>query len=106
MSNQYSSFKINADHPCLAGHFPGNPIVPGVVVLDEISHAILGKYNVHKIIGFSSVKFLQPLLAGQNVSVNIVEPSEPDKTNIKIKFNANLNDTVIAQGEIKLERVD
>lgn len=106
MSDQYSSFKINADHPCLAGHFPGNPIVPGVVILDEISNAILGKFNEYKIIGFSSVKFLQPLLAEQNVSVNIVEPSEPDKVDVKIKFNANLNDTVIAQGEIKLERVD
>jgi len=30
------SFTIPETHPSLAGHFPGNPIVPGVVMLDRI----------------------------------------------------------------------
>lgn len=29
------SIGIAADHPALAGHFPGMPIVPGAVLLDE-----------------------------------------------------------------------
>jgi 3-hydroxyacyl-[acyl-carrier-protein] dehydratase len=31
---------ISADHPSLPGHFPGTPIVPGVVILDEILAAL------------------------------------------------------------------
>ena len=32
---QVHSFRVEADHPALEGHFPGRPIVPGVVLLDE-----------------------------------------------------------------------
>jgi 3-hydroxymyristoyl/3-hydroxydecanoyl-(acyl carrier protein) dehydratase len=31
---------IGADHPALAGHFPGQPLVPGVLLLDEALRAI------------------------------------------------------------------
>lgn len=35
-------FRVPADHPSLPGHFPGNPIVPGVLLLDHVLHALRG----------------------------------------------------------------
>ncbi len=35
-----TSISIPVDHPAFAGHFPGTPIVPGVVLLDEALFAI------------------------------------------------------------------
>ncbi len=32
-------FSVPAGHPSLAGHFPGRPIVPGVLLLDAVLQA-------------------------------------------------------------------
>ena len=60
---------IAIDHPAFAGHFPGSPIVPGVVLLDETLHAISTGTSqpgdVRQAWQISSVKFLSPLLPGE-----------------------------------------
>jgi 3-hydroxymyristoyl/3-hydroxydecanoyl-(acyl carrier protein) dehydratase len=55
-----------ADHPSVAGHFPGYPIVPGALILDEVVMAIAGTaHNGHVVI--RTTKFLIPLLPGEDV---------------------------------------
>lgn len=55
---------IHADHPALPGHFPGEPVVPGVVLLDRVLAQVerLGGRGLARI---HTVKFLAPLLPGQ-----------------------------------------
>lgn len=98
------SFEIKATHPCLAGHFPGNPVVPGVVILDEVTQVILRQFSSCKVIGFYSVKFLVPLMAEQKVVVQIGEQVDMSHEFSKIKFTASFNDALIVQGEVKLEK--
>jgi 3-hydroxyacyl-[acyl-carrier-protein] dehydratase len=35
-----TTLPIAADHPAHAGHFPGMPVLPGVVLLDATLHAL------------------------------------------------------------------
>ena len=70
-SNSHSEkIHIAAKHPTLPGHFPGNPVVPGVVLLDRVTAAIERAWGLH-VGGFPQVKFLRPLGPGQTVELII-----------------------------------
>jgi 3-hydroxymyristoyl/3-hydroxydecanoyl-(acyl carrier protein) dehydratase len=59
-----ASLRIDATHPALPGHFPGDPVVPGVVLLDAVADA-LARDGGGALRRLASVKFLAPLRPGQ-----------------------------------------
>ena len=61
-----NEFSIPVDHPALPGHFPGRPIVPGVVVLDRVLAAIEAQHGALGPLRMPQVKFVQPLLPRQS----------------------------------------
>lgn len=65
-----STLTIGAEHPALAGHFPGTPIVPGVVLLDETLRAVeqdaAGAATRWRI---STAKFLSPVRPGEELTL-------------------------------------
>ena len=67
---QQTVFHIPDDHPAFAGHFPGMPIVPGVLLLDEAIHVIaVANGQVQQNWQIGSVKFLSPLGPGSSVVI-------------------------------------
>jgi len=53
---------IPKDHPSFTGHFPGNPVVPGVVILGEVVNALRMRDGSDvEVLGAPSIKFLHPL---------------------------------------------
>jgi len=60
------AFTIPADHPALPGHFPGHPIVPGVVLLDHAIAALGASLNRPlDTWRLASAKFLSPVAPGE-----------------------------------------
>lgn len=62
---------IGAAHPSLAGHFPGRPVVPGVVLLDAVRAAAEEFYGAQRLAALPQVKFLQPLLPEQRFDIQL-----------------------------------
>jgi len=62
-------FSIPADHPSLPGHFPGRPVVPGVVVLDKVMQALAQRGIAPPAWRLAHVKFLHPLLPEQQAEI-------------------------------------
>ncbi len=61
---------VPADHPAFAGHFPGIPIFPGVMLLDMALHAITAATGVAlNACEISSVKFLSPARPGDELAI-------------------------------------
>lgn len=56
---------IGEDHPCLPGHFPGNPIVPGALLLADVFAKLAEAHPGYAVVALEQVKFLRPLRPGE-----------------------------------------
>ena len=92
-------FTISPDHPSLPGHFPGKPIVPGVVLLERVIEAIEAAQGPLLPLRLPQVKFMQPLLPGESADVHL-EGSAP-----RWRFRVMRAEVLLASGEIVAQAV-
>lgn len=55
------AWTVPARHPAFVGHFPGRPIVPGVVLLDRLLACVGARCDI------ASAKFLSPAVPGETL---------------------------------------
>lgn len=88
---------IGYDHPSLAGHFPGHPVVPGVVLLNEVLDTLRhGSAAPLVVTGLPMVKFSSPLRPGEVVTIHIVEEGAGHAT-----FSCQVDARLVASGAIE-----
>ena len=89
--------RIPATHPTLAGHFPGRPVVPGVVLVQEAiraAEAWLGRPLSIRTI--PQIKFSTPLLPEQDCLLELaLVPGEN-----RLRFTIRRDDDLIVQGTL------
>ena len=90
---------IRANHPTLPGHFPGAPLVPGVVILDEVLAALIEWRQDSQLTGIRMVKFLAPLQPEQAFTISL---SVRNEHAAEIDFWCRAEDRVIAEGQLEV----
>ena len=70
-------FTVPASHPSLPGHFPGRPVVPGVVLLAHVQAAIEAAHGPLAALRLPQVKFMRPLLPGEPAAIELEPVDAP-----------------------------
>jgi 3-hydroxymyristoyl/3-hydroxydecanoyl-(acyl carrier protein) dehydratase len=92
------SDEFSAAHPAFPGHFPGNPIVPGALLLARVARAATAAFGAG-IGGVPAVKFLAPLRPGERFEVEFDAPARA-----AVKFRVLRGETLIAAGSLGLAK--
>ncbi len=90
---------IRADHPTLPGHFPGAPLVPGVVILDEVLAALIEWRQDSQLMGIQMVKFLAPLQPEQVFTIFL---SAKNEHAAEVNFCCRSEDHVLVEGRLEV----
>lgn len=91
---------VPADHPCLAGHFPGRPVVPAVLLLELAAAALRERLGPLRINGASGAKFLMPVLPDQPLLLTL----SADTARGRAGFRCESGDGLAAHGELSFDR--
>jgi len=92
-----TTLEIDAAHPALAGHFPGAPILPGVVLLDETVRAVEragARGPTRWTVG--AAKFLKPVHPGEVLTLE-----HERLPNGSIRFALSSAGRAVAQGVLR-----
>lgn len=89
--------QIADDHPALPGHFPGDPLVPAVVILDAVLAALASAQPQWRVRGVRRMKFLRPLRGGERVELAWQEPHRH-----VLRFACRVGEELVAEGQLAL----
>ncbi|MBI3586643.1 MAG: bifunctional UDP-3-O-[3-hydroxymyristoyl] N-acetylglucosamine deacetylase/3-hydroxyacyl-ACP dehydratase [Ignavibacteriales bacterium] len=105
---------VTLNEPFFAGHFPGQPIMPGVMIIEALAQAggilmLNGLDNPgNKLVYFMSinnVKFRRPVVPGDQLILDVEMVSRRSKF-IQIRGKAYVDGNLVAEGEFSAAIVD
>jgi 3-hydroxyacyl-[acyl-carrier-protein] dehydratase len=94
-----SDLCVAVSHPSLPGHFPGDAIVPGVVLLSLVLERLQPRFGPFIARELRSVKFLRPLRPGETLELD-AEEAAPEL----LRFACSRGGARWLEGSVRIER--
>lgn len=88
---------VAPDHPAFAGHFPGDPVVPGVLLLSRVLAVATRAFGA-AVARVPAVKFVTRLGPGERFDIELADPASR-----QVKFRVLCGTRLVAQGVLELE---
>jgi 3-hydroxymyristoyl/3-hydroxydecanoyl-(acyl carrier protein) dehydratase len=105
MSEHVMPLSIAADHPAYAGHFPGRPILPGVVLLDAALYALACRQGMVGLAQLKSAKFHSPVQPGEALTLHATaSPTGGFRFEIRCRDSSG-GDRNVASGAVVFSQV-
>jgi 3-hydroxymyristoyl/3-hydroxydecanoyl-(acyl carrier protein) dehydratase len=93
-----STLSVDASHPSLAGHFPGAPVVPGVLLLGLVVAQFEAQYPMLQVSGIRRLKFIRPLFPDQLLTVEFHAPA-----NGEVQVRCVLDGALLAEARLTVD---
>jgi hypothetical protein len=91
--------EVPADHPAFAGHFPGQPLMPGALLLAEVLEAVHGVPALAARLGseptLAAAKFLAPVRPGSTLVIDLIPETGAARG---LRFEVRCGDVVAVSG--------
>lgn len=101
MKKLSAALEFSFEHPALHGHFPDNPIVPAVLLLDEVLHRLESAPNLSVAAASSrgwqmdSAKFYRPVRPGETLALELETCADGS-----VRFVLSCSEALVARGSL------
>ena len=100
--------RVQADSPWFSGHFPGQPILPGIALIYMVEQAIIQDASVkgERVLlhALKRVRFTHPVRPGETLSLNI--SGEEADEEILFYFKVSNKENIVCSGAVVAKKIN